>query len=492
MRKFQGIFDFVLMQSGTNFKQGQEIVESHAIGSYDLLVRPNAPVSYRRCGETEVLVLGYVLNLAENGKDFCNLRDVKSIDDLLAQEFEWGGKYVIFFFQKERLYIIPDATSSIPVFCYELQGELVASSNSRRIAEYYALAEDAKKHKVFCSRDIVQAMPFDITEYESVKQLLPNHYFDVNRHIIQRVIIEHRIEKRISVKDACDATIEKIKRLVGFYAESFNIACPITGGYDSRVILAFLIAGNYEFVNYTIDHDKTQKSTDVRDSLIIAERFGLAHRIILDEEVNSDLRKRADVYFGRFKYDNSTLEIANTIRLNYGEYAILQGDIIGQIGKSSLHRNIPTVLATARYFRCKCHNYSCEAITYLNEWIQEIKQSKEKTNIMDLFSVENRLGRWRGQQYLIEHLCGVNAMNIFNSRSIIYAWTRVSRLDRYKCKLHDEYLLRMLPQIREIPYDKGRWSHKLFKSNWMLFYLASWAKYVLEFVKFVYLKRQKR
>ena len=49
--------------------------------------------------------------------------------------------------------------------------------------------------------------------------------------------------------------------------------------------------------------------------------------------------------------------IANTIKCNFGDGAVLNGDIMGQVGKCSLHRDIPEIFATPSYFRCKLHNH---------------------------------------------------------------------------------------------------------------------------------------
>ena len=183
--------------------------------------------------------------------------------------------------------------------------------------------------------------------------------------------------------------------------------------------------------------------------------------------------------------------IANTIKASYGDGAVINGDIIGQVGKCSLHRDIPQFLATARYFRCKLHNYSKASIYHINRWIKDIKASGEQVNLFDLFSLESRMGRWAAQENQIYAMMGQKYLNIFNSRSIIYPWTCVPRKDRKLSRIHRELIGLTYPDLMQIPVG-GDMSiaEKISKLNGLTYYLAGFVKYYYE--KSCFLRKQNK
>jgi hypothetical protein len=65
--------------------------------------------------------------------------------------------------------------------------------------------------------------------------------------------------------------------------------------------------------------------------------------------------------------------------------------------------------------------------------------------------MESRMGRWAAQENLIYGLIGQKYLNIFNSRSIIYPWTRVPRKDRKRSKIHQELIALTYPELMQIP-----------------------------------------
>ena len=150
------------------------------------------------------------------------------------------------------------------------------------------------------------------------------------------------------------------------------------------------------------------------------------------------------------------------------------------MGKCSLHRDIPCFLAKPNYFVWKSHNYSKRAKKHFYNWAKEIGFVKEKVNRFDLFSIENRLGRWAGQTSLIYNLIGQAYVNVFNSRSIIYTWTAVSRRYRKKSLLHFELIKKNLPNLLNYSFSKESLLEKVAKLNGLTYYFASFFKYVKE------------
>ena len=432
--------------------------------------------------------MGYAVNVVTAKCDSIPediLMNCNSIDEVIEYEKNLGGKYIIFYNNKEEYYILGDATASIPIF-YALTENVVCTNNPQIIADKYDLSPDLQYLKIRRSGDISQAMPFDITVYKEIKQLIPNHYYDVNKAKAIRFVNSVVKQHELSLEEATNKVLPMIDVLVRYYQNIFKINCPITSGRDSRVVLAFLLANGFDGSCYTIKHPEHSDTTqDIVVPQKLCEAVGVPYSLIQDVELTPCVIDQMDDCFGKGNYSMRTLRIAQTVKEYCEDSAIINGDIIGQVGKCSLHRDIPSCFATPGYFRCKLHNYSREAKAQLGLWLIEIKQSGERINTFDLFSIENRMGRWAAQENLIYNSIGQIYLNIFNSRSIIYLWTAVNRKERKKSGIHIELIKKEKPELLEIPFESDESVIiRLSKANGLTYLLSSYAKYYIELVKF--------
>ena len=453
-------------------------------GKYTIYTDQNTPFSSFVGEDVACAIFGLAVNvlsgesegLAKAIAECCNC-----MEDVLAFERDLGGKYVIFFKAHEQYYLLGDATCSIPVF-YNQGDVFVGASNDQSVADAMGYRLDDAYVQIRRSGEISQAMPYDITVWRQIKQLLPNHYLDINRQQAVRFVNAAESQKSVSVEDATDETQPMIERLLAFYLKTYKIYCPITSGRDSRVVLSFLKQSGESFRCYTIRHPEHHDQTpDIVVPIELGKKAEIEHRLVEDLAVSDGLAREMDDILGEGHYSARTLRIAHTIQQYFGDGAVINGDIIGQVGKCSLHRDIPLVFATPSYFRCKLHNYSKEAKLQLKEWLLEIKQSGEQVNAFDLFSIENRMGRWAAQENLIYNTLGQVYLNIFNCRRIIYLWTAVNRKKRKRSMLHAEYIKKTHPALLDVPFAKDEGLvFKISKSTWLTYLLSSYAKYYIE------------
>ena len=472
-----------------------EYEASIAFGPYRFCYTNGTPVNNACCGDRELLVFGLAVDVRDGVGDnlaskiltsTCTLQDVIDYDTFL------GGKYILLYKDSTGVYAIPDATASIP-FCYTLDScPLVCAADSEQIAKILDLQPDAELLKVRNSGDISQAMPYDLTVYKNIAQLLPNHYFSFLERRAVRFVNYDQKQSPLSYKKAAELTAPFISNILQYYKQHFKLYCPLTSGWDSRVVLAVMLSKEEAVATYTIRHDNfSENEPDIVIPQKIAEQFAVSNIQIPDLLPSANMLKIFDDRLGATGYSKRTLMIANTIKSSYGDGAVINGDIIGQVGKCSLHRDIPETLATARYFRCKLHNYSKESLYQLNRWIKDIKDSGEKVNLFDLFSIESRMGRWAAQENLIYGMIGQNYLNIFNSRSIIYQWIRVSRKHRKLSKIHQQLIAITYPELMGIPVG-GDMSifEKISKLNGLTYYLAGFVKFYFE--KFCFMRKKQK
>jgi hypothetical protein len=464
-------------------------------GPYRLSYSKDTPVESARLQDRELVILGLAVDVRNGvGEDVAEnaLSSTRTLQDLLAYEAFLGGKYILFYKDSTGAYAIPDATASMS-FCYTAGGspELYAT-DSEQIAQKLSLKPDVELLGIRNSGDLSQAMPYDLTVYKEIKQLLPNHYFSFSERKALRFVDFTEKKCSLSPKEAAALTAPLIKNLLQFYKTRFKLYCPLTSGWDSRTVLAMMLSMDQNIESYTIRHNNF---SNVEPDIVIPKQisaiFPVTNIQIPDLEPDEQMIQSFDQQFCATGYSKRTLMIANTIKASYGDGAVVNGDIIGQVGKCSLHRDIPEIFATPRYFRCKLHNYSRASVLYLKRWMKDIEASGEQVNLFDLFSLESRMGRWAAQENLIYGLIGQKYLNIFNSRSIIYPWTRVPRKDRKRSKIHQELIALTYPELMQIPVGgRPSFAERLTKLNGITYYLASFVKYYYE--RFSFLHKQKK
>lgn len=474
-------FFFITKQSLDNPFYEQKVI----VGDYFVYLSRCTDYVYKERGNCKCLIIGDACCLAEDKEaiDWL-LEHADTIENLSEAENFLGGKYVIFAQIKEDYYLLGDATGSVPVFYADINGSFVGASNDYQIATDYQLEPDKGLLKMREQANAAHTMPFDKTIWKAVRRLLPNHYVNVSNRSIHRIVNAPQEQSTLSAEEAAAKTIPSIKRLVHYYAERYTLACPLTSGRDSRVVLAFL-GSSPDMPVYTMKHAEFSDATqDVTVPLEIAKHIGLNYQQVEDILSPQQLVDAADSFFGKGNYNSRTLMLANTINHYFGKYAVINGDIIGQVGKCSLHRDIPLKYATPSYFRCKLHNYSAAAKKELQAWIDDVYASNETVNLFDLFSIESRMGVWAADENEVYNAIGQNYLNIFNSRSIIYTWTRVDRGIRKNAEIHKAIISMLNPKLLAIPFERTGRLDGLAKYNGMTYLMASYVKHIVESLKF--------
>lgn len=480
------IFSFCIIKKSEDSGDFANLFEAKKdFGEFVLYSDCRTPVLYAEFEERCVALFGYAVNVfngeSENLADLI-LSSCKNIDDVIGYEKQLGGKYVIFYAENEKCFCVGDATCSVPVFYTTGTSRFVCAFSQKLISDHLSLKPDPKLLKIRKSGNLNQAMPYDVTIFKEIKQLVPNHCLDMVCERSVRFVNENKRQKKLSARQAAKITLPMIAKIADFYSSKFKLRCPLTAGRDSRVVLSFLKSTP----TYTVWQPRFEK--DNQDWVIpprLANLCGVEHSELTSVDLTDKDRVRAEWLFGENNYSVDVYRLALTLEKYYPNEAVIEGDIIGQVGKCSLHRDIPSFLASSAYFRCKLHNYSKESKILLKEWLKEIKNANEKVNVFDLFSVENRLGRWSAQTHIVHNMTGRFYFNIFNSRSIIYAFSAVDRKKRKNSEIHIEFIKNNFPILLSVPFEKDKSTFvKIAKLNGLTYYFASFAKFFIERRKF--------
>ena len=152
-----------------------------------------------------------------------------------------------------------------------------------------------------------------------------------------RMVNQYTTNPLLSSEQAAKITLPFIKRLAEYYKSNFSVACALTSGRDSRAVLAVL-GCKKDIPIYTMKHNEFAENTpDIVVPKQIAAHVDLIYHQIKDIELTDKDVAEADKLLGEGNYSKRTLMLAHTINNHFGKYAVINGDIIGQVGKCSLH-----------------------------------------------------------------------------------------------------------------------------------------------------------
>lgn len=432
-----------------------------------------------------VAVLGYCIDSRleierEDIPSYLSSFDDETFSDALSR---FAGKFVVAKFDAKGVRIYTDATASLPVFYANKDGHTHIASLEYFIKENTGCPVSEKALHIIKKSDEAKTFPGEISHYENVYALLPGHYYSSELNKQSRYGKKGRIQM-ISAKEAAEKTAYLICNIANQIASDYEIKCPLTGGYDSRVVLAALEKNSYGDPGiYTMRHNMPESNSDIAIPKMIAKDKGYKHTLIDDKKASLEEKSMCDRVMGKGLYSSRTLDIVITLKEHIGSACLLNGDIMGQIGKSSLHRSIKECFMGPRYYQCKVHNTSKHSLREIKKWYKSAKDYGI-TNICDKFSKEIRLGRWAADENSLYSLYGINVINIFNSSDIIGIWECVPRKERKNSLLHKELIRLMDSKLMYYSFGAEKLSlTEVLRKSDLGFYAATFIKFYLQITR---------
>jgi len=418
-------------------------------------------------------------NLEELTNKLIKYRDIKSI---IEKTNFLAGRFIIFLGDSDGLkYALSDPITTIPINYTFVNNKYIIASHSHFIADKlgYEPSEEALNIKKGSSEQ-QQPLPYNLTMYDEIKILIPNHFLDIQAKKAVRFFPTTPI-KRVSFDEAVETTIKLSKNIIDGYFNTRKISLPITAGIDSRTVLALMRDHIQKVEMYTFFHERfTDETADIKIPIELSKKFDLSYqklptKIVPDEKQ----RKIADELNG--------LEIPYVLNNAYtysesslSDYASVPGDIIS-LTKSPFGKNLPENFATLSYFMTKTHNYSEEIKKYIKMWMDDTKEYSETNDVSlyDLYNLEYRLGRWmptgiQNYDYFTERIY------IFNCRYLVELWMSISKKERTEKSFHLEMIKRLWPELLEVEINPDEKIVDKLLSNSYLFYIGSFIKYELK------------
>lgn len=381
-------------------------------------------------------------------------------DSLLEAIGRYTGRYVIIHLKGDKLNLAHDQMASRKVYYSNSQGKVWMGSQAHLLAKVLGFEKTNKPELLsyYSSQEFVRlnhANIGDLTLYDEIRQLMPNHFLEVNGMKVSRYWPKAKIEKR----PLKEVTIECAKMIEGYMASitrRYEVMIPVTAGKDSRIMLAASKRFKdrvYYYINKP--ENLAYNNPDITVPRRLLADLNLDFNIqVPSSEVDEEFKK---VYF----YNN---EYASTefLPIIYNYYTKFPNKInlpgLWAAAGMAAYKSKKIKKTGRRLAQLNHVDHYSFAIKYYDDWIakrQYLFQSL-KFEMIDLFYMEEGLANW-GTQIQTEKDVAQEEINLFNSRDLVTLFLSVKPkfISTPYFKLHIGIIKLLWPEVLKIPINPG-------------------------------------
>jgi hypothetical protein len=387
--------------------------------------------------------------------------------DLLYRLGNFAGRFVLINLNKRGLKLVHDATAARKIYYTKNEGIDWFSSQPHLLAKVLNLQKTTNPEILdFYASDVFKsnhnASIGNITIYDEVKQLMPNHFYNANTSSKIRYWPYCRTKER-SLKEAASLCAGMVKGYMESITNRYEVMLPVTAGKDSRTLLA-ATKNHPEKVFYYVNKEKGKDETfhDIAVPKKLLSDLGLEFNILeYSEEVDEDFKK---VYFENNEYAcERFLPLIYNYYLHFGDKVNLPGNTATAGSEWFLGTKFPmTALNLAKKNQVERWSF---AIDYYEEWLEEVKEAcpNNNINLHDLYYWEERMANWSNQVQQEKDIAQ-EEINIFNSRELVTQYLSVHSkyLEIHSFKVYIEVIRQLWPELLKYPINKF-FKHSLLK-----------------------------
>ncbi len=411
------------------------------------------------------------------------LRRCGGIEELVEFARRLAGQYVLLYEDEHGLFAFGDATGRVQINYAKNPSELAISSNDKLLADLLGCAPSERALRIRMGSEFSQPFPNDLTLYDDIRVLLPNHYIELKsrslRRFFPRAAVAAVSNNPEVIAESIRHSIELSRNILREYRKCYDVICPLSGGWDSRLNLAFAQEADAGVECYTFKHPGfTETTGDYFIPPRVCKDQHLPHRILPDLPIPEEYQRSLETVVGPY-HSKYTLTLAYTLLHAYKGKAILDGGIIDQVGKSLLGNSLPDRYGTAAFFQAKLHNVAAETRQEIQRYLDALGS---KQDVFDLFAIESRCGRWAAQGLMIYSAASIVTLNIFNCREIIELWMKVPRKLRVEKIIHKTAFETLNSSLLDVEFNPGC-KTDVFKKHYLPFLAMTYAKQMIGYVK---------
>lgn len=428
-----------------------------------LFYHQDLKVEYCKTEKKIVVILGIAINPYNIHENLITkIAKTNDITETTDEIKKIGGTYVIIIANAQNIVIFNDPSGMMGVYF----------DSKSRASSTPSLLQPIKRNSTI-EKDFQFGPGNDwytgsFTAYEGVKKLIPNCLLELFAGSIHRYWpkkFDIPIEKNNITENRLNAICTLLTDMINGVVEKGKVIGSITGGKDSRVVLAASKI-NWPKISYFTLHGKAVQNEDIKYAKLLAQQAHLDHIIY---EIGPVSQKIDALYneIGANEAIGARREIATTCLQLEGKDTIHLNGNLGAICKSyywqSAAPKIFKINAVMRDF-LRPGTTTKEGITYWRETLSDIDNA---TILYNLFYLEQRGGRWIAAGENCSRLF-YETFTPFNHRDI-FSHICCLPLELQRSGTLLKLLVKnMAPELLDVPYCTAR---------------RNWTKYIPEYLK---------
>ena len=471
-------------------------------GNLFLHTHPDLSVTAVHDGDRSLYLLGYILDPFHPSYDDAQvMQDVvgesESADAVFENLADKCGRFVVIARFGEDVRIFSDTCGLRQVFHYtDRQGKFWCASQPHLIAGQLGIGinevvrKDLKHSLLFHTEEYWY--PGNLTLYDNIFHLTPNHYFDLGRGTVERYWPVKRLEP-MTMSECLSKVQPLLSGIIEAAAHRFNLAFAISCGMDSRTLLAASrkAAENIQFITQT--GKARVNDPDVQIPAALLKKLGLKHRVLmLPETLDEDFLAifAENVATARKAKGRNAMAVFNSFQAEEREITVIYGNC-SEITKRDRFRfpKTPKSLLNGAALAAMAQMGKSEiAIREFAKWLEPVKElTKYNIDILDLMHWEQRVGNW-GAMALTEYEMVHESLCPYSCRRYIEYMLRVPFKYRTnpEYRLHHEIMAAMWPEV--LDYEINPEDNRLKKTVEDVLYRTG----LYDFIKFNYIVFYKR
>jgi hypothetical protein len=384
---------------------------------------PEIEVAEASNQQGRIVCLGHILDPVHceqtNSQVLSSLLESCKAFSLLEKRIgDFGGRWVMFVELHQKLRVYLDAGGLKSTFWYTdpQSQEIWIGSQPSLFEDSLGIAVDKDMVRQFWTTKYQNSWVCEVTPYPHVRQLLPNHYLDVNARSAHRFWPTEAVEPRLLDEAAVEMS-EIIHGLIASVVKRGPVALPLTGGYESRVTFSCAKELREKLPLYLIDAPNTVFHDRLLSRQVAAE-FGLKvsylQPVPFDERYwKTFLRNTAEMY-----WDQGSNHIY-TYGQHFPNYYLLIGQS-NNVTRAWYYKDGKQPIRIDPETLAKVTQYSGNpiALRAFDEWLSKAPATTN-ISLLDLIFWEYRTGNWGSLGATAFDTVGCDTSSPYNCRRLM-------------------------------------------------------------------------
>lgn len=352
----------------------------------------------------EIFLIGYIFNPFSSENDETEiLNDIikTSLDfnDLCKMISNLSGRFVLLLKCEETIYIFNDPCGLRSVYYIKKNNKIFIGSQPSIFSKYFELEKTENYFefiKSFYYQNCLEfSLPGEITLYKDVHHLVPNHYLNLTTFKQYRFWPKEKIKSN-TLEQAVNEISKLFSNLLNMANKRFELALALTGGYDSRTLLAFCKPFIKDVYIYTLKYrDLDITSSDIRIPRLITDSLKIHHNLLdCHVEMSQEFCKCYSANVDLYHIDWA--KIAYGLYLNFPKNRVVLKGNCSEIVKCWYHNKInrKNVYSSSHLAQLDGWGKLNFIIDAIDLWVNDTKQIclDNNINILDIYRWEHRIG----------------------------------------------------------------------------------------------------